>query len=159
MIRTDRGVSTGVSYALVIAISLVLTTGLVFGASSLVEQNQRSVTNQQTQVVGQQLAATLVHADRLAATEPEPRNLAITRRFPTRVAGSQYRITLTPAPGTVPTINRTVITLRPVASDAVARTNVSTSLQVGPAGGTTVLGGDVRVIYDPATDRLEVRNV
>lgn len=158
MIRTDRAVSSGVSYALVIAISLALTTGLVLGASTLVEQNQRSVTTQQTQVVGQQLAATLVHADRLAATEPEPRNLAITRRFPTRVAGSQYRITLTPAAGTVPTVNRTVITLRPVDSDAVVRTNVSTSLQVGPPGGTTVLGGDVRVVYDPVADRLEVQN-
>ncbi|WP_135365819.1 DUF7266 family protein [Halosimplex halophilum] len=88
----DRAVSTAISYVLIVSLALVLTTGLVLGTESLIQNEREDTARQQLEVVGQQLAGTVMTVDRFNETEAVPETAAVTRQFPDRVAGSQYRI-------------------------------------------------------------------
>jgi len=88
----DRAVSTAISYVLVVSLALVLTTGLVLGTESLIENQREDTVRQQLEVVGQQLAGTAMTVDRFNETEAVPENASVTRQFPGRVAGSQYQV-------------------------------------------------------------------
>lgn len=154
----DRGVSSALSYALIIVLTVSLTTGLVLGTNELVTDQRQQVAHDQLEVVGQRLAATIMTVDRLNATETRPEVAAITRDFPRRVSGVQYRVE-TVAVGS----DRWRLYLEARA------VSISESFTVRLQSGvdleeTTVNGGPLRVSYDrhpsdPSKDRVRIDHV
>ena len=80
MITDRRAVSSVVSYTLLVGITLVLTTGLILGTGSVVEQQRERTAQSQLQIVAERLSDTLTTADRLVrGTETAPDTLFYTR--------------------------------------------------------------------------------
>lgn len=90
--KDERAVSTTVSYALTLSITTLLVTGLLIAGGDFVTEQRDSATRNELRVLGQQLAADVSAADRLARTAGEDGDIQLTRRLPERVAGSTYRI-------------------------------------------------------------------
>lgn len=150
MIADRRAVSSVVSYSLLIAITLLLTTGLLIGTGSLVEQQREGTARSQLQVVAERFSDTVMTADRLVrGTESEPDTVALTRRFPARVAGTGYTIAVTTG-GSGPQVRIEAHNL-----DAVVTVPLRVETNVEP---TRINGGTIRVVYNPSASRLEVGN-
>lgn len=151
MILDRRAVSSVISYTLLIGITLALTTGLIFGTGALVEQQREGTARSQVTVIAERLADSVMTADRLArGTEAQPETVVLTRRFPTRIAGTGYKIAVrTGGPGP---------RIRVDANDLDATATVPLRVDSGLAE-TRVNGGTIRIVYDPtASPSLEVRN-
>lgn len=151
--RDDRAASTAISYVLVAAIALALTTGLIFGTESLVEDRRQDTARQQLEVVGQQLASTVMTVDRFNETEAVPEQAAVTRQFPNRVAGSQYQVAVVAEDRDA---GRYTLYLDAVDS------NVNVSVPIRQADSdlreTRVNGGTLRVTYVHATKEVVIRH-
>lgn len=151
---TDRAVSSAVSYVLLVAIALVLTSALIIGTSTLVENQREQAVEGQLEVVGQQLASTIMSVDRLNATEAEPTSAAITRRFPRRAAGAQYFVGVI-----VEDADRGRYTLYLDAVDTDVNVTVPVQAADTEVRQTRVGGGTLRVVYDPATAEVVIESV
>lgn len=149
----DRALSSVVTYSLTVAIALALTTGLVLGSEALIETQREEAAQEQIEVIGEQLGSTLSTAGRLNATDADPETLVVTRQFPDRVAGSQYRV-LVAKGDTGP--DAYVVYLETVDFDI----NVSVSVRVSASHlrRTRVNGGPLRVRYDEPTEQLVVES-
>jgi len=146
----DRAISSALTYSLVTVITLALTAGLVFGAESLVnDQRERTVQNQ-LDVVGQRLSSTVMTVDRMGRLDGTT-TVGVTREFPQRTAGSQYRIRVSDSPrsdrGTIYVESR----------DTGMNVSVPFRLSGAEIEPTTVNGGPVRIVYDPTTSPDTVR--
>jgi len=149
----DRAASTAISYVLIISLALVLTTGLILGTESLIQNEREDSVRQQLEVVGQQLAGTVMTVDQFNGTEAPPEAAAVTRQFPGRVAGSQYRV------GVIaddPDSGRYTLYLDAVDPDV----NVTVPVQQVDAGlrPTRVNGGPLRVEYVDASQEVVIRD-
>jgi FlaG/FlaF family flagellin (archaellin) len=152
VIDDRRAVSSVVSYTLLVGITLVLTTGLILGTGSVVEQQRERTAQSQLQIVAERFSDTLTTADRLVrGTETAPDTVALTRRFPARVAGTGYTLAVTTG-GSGPR-------LRIEANDLDATVTVPLRVETDLAE-TRVNGGTVRVVYDPTASppQLEVHD-
>lgn len=89
---TDRAVSVSLNYVLTLAITTMLMTGLLFATSSIVEDRRDSATRSELRVVGEQVASSLMAADRLAQSDAS--TVEVVAEGPERVAGSRYTVTL-----------------------------------------------------------------
>lgn len=89
---TDRAVSVSLNYVLTLAITTMLMTGLLFATSNIVEDRRDSATRSELRVVGEQVAASLMAADRLAQSEAS--TVEVVAESPDRVAGSDYTVSL-----------------------------------------------------------------
>lgn len=92
---TDRAVSVTVGYALNLTIATLLLSGLFIASGSLVQSEQERVINNELEVIGQQIAADLMTADRLIEAGDEDRtdaNGEIGVSLPNQVAGSSYTL-------------------------------------------------------------------
>lgn len=150
--RDDRAVSSAVGYTLMVVIALALTTGLVFGTESMIENQQRTVVRDQLEIIGEELAATVMTVDRFDASATEPEKATVVRQFPARVAGSQYRVELVENAGT----GRVEVRLEAVDVDVSVRVPIrnTTKLRLD----NPVNGGTLRVAYDTGENRIEIRN-
>lgn len=150
---TDRGVSTVVSYALILGIVALLTTGLLFSMSGFVDGQQRDTTHSTFEVVGNTLAGDVAVADRLVTASEQPQTVSVTSTLPDRVAGSSYVIDVEDTGD-----GSAVLTLRGGAGtgdggDVFTTVTVRTET---PVESTTVEGGAVEVRYDSANETLVV---
>jgi hypothetical protein len=95
MADVDRAVSPVFGYALTLSISTLLIAGLLIAASGYVDSQRESTSENELNVVGQQVASDIAAADRLSRTDgADSDTLSITRTVPDRVVGSTYRIRL-----------------------------------------------------------------
>lgn len=140
-----RGASTTLSYVLTLSITAILISGLLIATGGVLEDRRESVTRDELQVVGQQISAKLMAADRLAATDPA--ELVVRGDFPNRIAGSAYTIAVN-ASGPQPH-------LRLVATDVDASVTVSLTNRTALAE-TRIVGGDLEITLT-AADELEVQ--
>ena len=143
----DRGVSTVVGFVLTLGITSLLVIGLLVGTSGFVDGQRQSTVRDEMEVLGQQLAADIAAADRLNRTGGD--TVAIDRPFPDDVTGLSYQIT-------VDSGQPVRITLATTNPDVSVEVTVRTVTDV--AGGTTLNGGDVEVVYDESADELVVQN-
>lgn len=145
---TDRAVSVAVNYVLTLTIATLLLSGLAVTAGGLIEAQSEEAIRSELDVLGQQLAANIESADRLATVaKGNTAEVRIESALPTRVAGSGYTID--------------------VAGDTIVlRTTdpeVSVSVQFTVSDGTaveterTVRGGNVLIERD-GDDRLVVES-
>ncbi|GCF14598.1 hypothetical protein Harman_25330 [Haloarcula mannanilytica] len=150
--RETRAVSTPLGYALTLAITAILVTGLLVAGTGFVEQRQESVIREELSVIGQQVAADFARVDRLVvAADSSGTSLTATTRqtFPERVSGSSYRLSLDPS------AERLVLTsAAPEVRVTVSVTNRTTLRE------STVDGGTVAVTYNGThgSDALEVND-
>ncbi|SDM18358.1 hypothetical protein SAMN04487949_1184 [Halogranum gelatinilyticum] len=83
-----RGSSTALGYVMTLSITAVLISGLLISTGGVVEDQRDSVARDELDVAGQRLAATLMSADRLAASGGEDVRVQI--QLFDSVVGSQY---------------------------------------------------------------------
>ena len=140
---SDRGVSFTVSYVLSLSVAVLLVAGVVIGTGNVVRDQRESAIESEAMVVGDEVAASLMTADRLARTG-DASELSTTVDLPDRLADTSYRVALDT--GGSPAVV--------VETDAPSvRVRVPLSTEV-PLASATVEGGDVRVVYRPASDEL-----
>ncbi|MFC6974724.1 hypothetical protein ACFQL1_08555 [Halomicroarcula sp. GCM10025709] len=143
----DRGVSTALNYVLALAVVALLVSGLFVGMSGFAEERRDGAVRTELSVVGNRLATELGTAERLALTG-DARTVRVGVALPARVSGTDYAVAIS---RTAP--EQYVLVLRAPAADVSATVRLRSRVRVRP---TTVGGGDLRVVYDGATDRLEV---
>lgn len=149
-----RGVSSAVSYSIIIVLTLALTGGLIVGTDALVSSQRDRAVSDQLDVVGEQLASTIQTVDRMAATTSS--RAEVTREFPQRAAGTQYRVILT---DTGPPGGQYQITVETSDGDVTTRTAVSVDTPLDLGGTEERLnGGALRVRYDDGPDNLVVED-
>lgn len=148
----DRAVSTAISYVLVVSLALLLTTGLILGTESLIQDEREETVRQQLEVVGQQLAGTVMTVDRFNETEAVPETAAVTRPFPARVAGSQYQVGVL---ADDPDRGRYTLYLDAVDIDV----NVTVPVRQVDTGlrSTRINGGRLRIEYVHASQEVVIR--
>jgi hypothetical protein len=148
--RETRAVSTPLGYALTLAITAILVTGLLIAGTGFVEERQESVIREELSVIGQQVAADFARVDRMVmAADSRNESLTATTRqtFPERVSGSSYRLSLDPSS------ERLVLTsTAPEVRVTVSVTNRTTLRE------STVDGGVIEVAYNGSSDALEVHD-
>lgn len=133
--RTDRAVSSQVSYVLTIAIVAALLSTVTFVMSDVVTDQRENATEAELTVVGERLSAQLNAADDLAL-RGSPSTLRISTNLPDRVAGSGYVVEL----------RASEIELRTTDPDVTVTINHRTTT---PVAGATVNGDpDVTIVLD-----------
>ncbi|WP_224332167.1 DUF7266 family protein [Haloprofundus halobius] len=138
--RTDRAVSTTLSYVLALGITGILISGLLVAGGGLVEDQRDRTLENELRVVGQQLAADLETADALAASAPSG-TVRLDRRLPSRVVGTSYVVDVVDGDDDGEADSIRLSTSSPDVAVTVAfvtRTAVATE---------SVNGGDVRIDY------------
>lgn len=98
---TDRAVSSTLNYVLSLAIATLLVTGLFIAGGDFVDDRRTNVIRSELQVVGQQVAADAVRADRMisASDSASSATVRINQSLPPRVVGASYRVWFVPASG------------------------------------------------------------
>lgn len=90
----DRAVSIVVNYVIVLTIVALLGSGLFVTATDYVQSQQSSAIRSELRDVGNDLAADLSAADRLARSSTGDGTVSLHTAPPDRVAGSTYRISI-----------------------------------------------------------------
>lgn len=143
----DRAVSFTVSYVLSLAVAVLLVSGVVIGTGNLVRDQRKSAIKSEATVVGDEVAASLMTADRLARTG-DATDLSTTVDLPDRLADTPYTVTLD-ADGSPAVV---------VETDAPSvRVRVPLTTEISLAS-NTVTGGDVTVVYRPSSDELTLED-
>lgn len=91
-LREDRAVSTAVGYTLTLGIMTLLITGLLIAGGGFVEDQRERTIRAELQVVGQQIAADLDAADRLARADGTDTTVEVRHQHPERVTGASYTV-------------------------------------------------------------------
>lgn len=94
MRRNTRGVSVTLSYVLTLGITAILISGLLLGAGSLFETQQRQSAQTQLQDVGGSFAQQINAVDRLADSGRADASVAVS--LPSQVSGGDYSIDVQP---------------------------------------------------------------
>lgn len=146
--RSDRAVSSALTYGLVVVITVSLTGGLILGADALVNDQREKAVRGQLDVIGQRLASTVETVDRMGQADGTT-TARITREFPRRTAGAQYRIRVVQAGSP----DRGTIYVE--ARDLGVTRRVPVRLSSTTLEETRLNGGPLRVVYDSGTVRVE----
>jgi len=133
--RSDRAVSTALSYVLTLGITALLTAGLVLTAGGVLETQERATARDQLEVAGERLGSKLMAADRLADTDPE--TVRVRGELPRQVAGSSYVVTVDPGSDE--------LVLNASGPDVSVRVSYVTRLDVR---GEPVSGGSFEIVLD-----------
>lgn len=145
----DRAVSNTLSYSLTLTMATLLVVGLLTAGSTFVGDQQSHVVRSELEVVGQRLAADVSTADRLVALSDGAGDVNVTSRLPQSVSGASYSIEVRTGGGNAS------LELRSPAFDGGVAVPLANATAVEA---TTTSGGDVVVVYDESTGRLEVTN-
>lgn len=95
---TDRALSTIVNYSLMLVVIGLLVSGLLVGVNGYVGNQNERVVRSELSVVGNQLAADLGTADRLAGTLNSSGEVEINGDLPNRVGGKPYLVAIDSTP-------------------------------------------------------------
>ncbi|WP_306055569.1 DUF7266 family protein [Natronococcus wangiae] len=145
---TDRALSNVLSYSLLLAVTIVVVTGVSIAAGGLLESQQERAVQEELDVIGERMAADLQTADRLAQTESETKELTVTSNSPQTVSEGRYMVAIE---GNDPTI----LTLEGPETGVTVETKVVTTTQIEE---TQLSGGTLEISYDSSADKLVVSN-
>jgi len=153
LVTDRRAVSSTVTYALTVAVTTVLVSGLVIAAGGVVSDQRERAVRDELGVVGERLAAELEAADELVADEDAELGLRTTH--PDRLAGTDYSVALVAsAPG--PCDRFPCLALTTSDPDASVTVPLVTETAVRS---TRVPGGDVAVVYEPENGTLTLEGL
>ncbi len=139
---TDRAVSSALNYTLTLAISTLLVTGLLIAGIDFVEARQDQVLRTELSVIGEQVAADIDRAYRLAAAGEGTTDVWINQTFPEEVAGTRYWVYLEPG-----SPSRVVVESND--PEVTAEVRLKRTLSVAES---RTDGGDVAVVYNGSAD-------
>lgn len=145
---TDRAISVTLGYTLTLAVTGLLTAGLLIAGTGFVDDTREDVVRQELEVIGQHVAGNVEAADRLVEAGDDPSTVTVNETFPSRVAGTTYGIELDPGNGGQLHLSATDV-------DASVTVEVGTTTAVGDSSAN---GGEVAVVYDESADELVIRN-
>ena len=145
----ERAVSTTLGYALSLTVSMLLVSGLLIAGGGFVEDQRERTIRSELRVIGQQVSADLATADRLANIGGSVERVVVSRDLPEEVTGTRYTIAVRTDGA------ETYLVLSTEDPEVSLRVNVASETTVSE---TDISGGDVRVVYDPAADELEVQH-
>lgn len=140
---TDRGVSTVVSYVLVLGIVALLSVGLVVSMAGMLDQHRGDASTSSLEVVGHAIADDLATADRLATAGNETETVEVYSDLPEEVADRSYSIA----------IEGDEVHLWTHDGEATATVTIRTST---PVEATTVAGGSLRIAYNESDGWLVI---
>lgn len=150
-IRLDeRAVSTTLGYALTLAITTLLITGLVFAVGTEVENRRESAITTEMNVIGNQITASLSSADRLAQASGTNGVVVVSRSYPTDVAGTPYNVEIVDEGAGEYDLQ---LTSTDPEETVVVSTTLDTPLETG-----TVPSGRLVISYNTVTDTLSVES-
>lgn len=146
----ERAVSIPTQYVLLLVIVALLSSGLFVGIGGFVQSQQADAVRDGLSVAGTRLAADIVAADRLAASLDGAGALTVSADTPDQIAGVTYTIAIRDVePG------RSELVLQATNLDVPVVVDVVTGVDLAEG---SVAGGPLLLVYDPANDRLEIRN-
>lgn len=137
---TGRAVSTTIGYTLTLVVTTLLATGLLVAGGDLVDDQRERTVRTGLEVVGEQVAAELAAADRLARTT-DPGNAQTRRDLPETIAGTGYTIDVK-----LNGANERYLVLSTTDPDVSVGVNVTTVKTIDH-NSTPIKGGDIRVSY------------
>lgn len=147
----ERGVSTVVSYVLVLGIAALLVSGVFTATGVVLDREHEQSVRSGMEVVGNQVAADIAVADRLATHAGASGNVTVTSDLQGQIARSTYRIEIAEAGGE----GQYVLTLR--SADPAVELSITARSET-PIETGTVDGGSIEIVYDSEAGTLEVRN-
>lgn len=150
--RADRGVSTVVSYSLILGIVSILLVTLILSFTPLVTNQQTSAVHSTLTVVGHDVAGDIESVDRLAIAAGSDGTVVHRTRLPDRVGGSPYRIEID-QPGAETLYE---LTFRSPDQELGVTVPVRTQTEIDVAAGGTLDGGDLEIVY--SGDELVIEN-
>ena len=142
--RSDRGQSIALDYTLGLAVGFLLITGLLIAGGDYITDQRDRAQQSELRVIGQQLAADIEAADRLAAAATNG-EVRIERSLPSTVARSGYTVNVT-------TDENPELLLSSRSAPVEVRVDLTNETAVAP---TTFNGGFVVVEYT-ASGEIEV---
>ena len=143
-----RGVSTTIGYALTLAITTLLVTGLLVGIGGFVDDQRQRAIESELSVIGQQIAADVQAADRFA--QAGDTGFAIRRDVPNDVVGRSYRVSVVVDDAHDPPLD-TYLRLETSDPDIVVEVDLMVRTDISES---SFAGGSVSVTYD--SGQLEV---
>lgn len=149
---SDRGVSTVVSYALILGIVALLLVALTMAFAPLVTSQQTSAVHSTLEVVGNDLAGDVESVDRLAVAAGANGTVVHRTRLPERIGGSSYRIEIDQPGGET----YYEITLRSPDHELGVTVTVRTQTEIDVAEIGTLDGGHLEIAYEG--DGMVIRN-
>lgn len=144
--RDGRGQSVALDYTLGLAVGFLLITGLIIAGGDYVTDQRNRAQQQELRVVGQQVAADIEAADRLAVSSTNG-DVRVERTLPSTVARSSYTIEVTDE-------DDPSLVLASQSSSVSVRIDLTNQTALAP---TTITGGRVVVDYT-TSDELELRS-
>lgn len=144
-IRDDRAVSVAVTHVLTVGITAILISGLLLGASSLLETQQERSAENALNTIGERLGSEITNLDQ-QATAGE--TASINTSHQRQVAGSQYTVTLLDSGcSTYPLIDSSpCVVLESQGEDVTVAIPLSEDIEV--EDDVTVTGGPIEIVYD-----------
>jgi hypothetical protein len=149
--RDRRAVSTTVNYVISLGVALLLVTGMLIAAGDFLDGQRTQTTENELEVVGQQIAGDISSAGRLANAS-ENSEFTLERSYPETAAGNDYSLTITTAAGVTDGHELTLESSGPNVEVVVP----FTTMKPVDSPPVNLRGGDVEISYDPATGRLVV---
>jgi|AntDeeMinimDraft_4_1070355.scaffolds.fasta_scaffold00150_34 hypothetical protein len=143
----DRAVSTAVSHAITIGITSIMLTGLMIGASQMVDDQRQYVVERGLEDVSSAVVSDLMRIDQFNTTNAP---MSFTADHPERIGGSHYSIDVHPEPSETTVYVNTSASVR---HDSVPARFANES----DVCESTVDGGQVQVAYDAAADCIVLR--
>lgn len=141
----DRAVSVTVGYAMNLTLMTILLSGLFIASGGLIESERERVATDELDVIGQQITAELMAADRLASASNES-TIELTVELPDRVAGSRYTIDT----------NDSENELELSATELDAKTRVPFTTNKSVTSESTVRGGDLTIEFERSDEEWKL---
>lgn len=138
-----RGVSTVVSYTLILGIVSILFVTLILSFTPLVTNQQTSAVHSTLTVVGHDVAGDIESVDRLAIAAGSDGTVVHRTRLPDHVGGSPYRIEIEESGGET----RYELTFRSPDHELSVTVPVRTQTEIDVAASGTLDGGDLEIVY------------
>lgn len=147
---TDRAISTTVGYVITLGITSLLVSGLLIAGGGFVQDTRQGTVQDELEVIGQQLAADIASADRLAGAGGPNAEVRIERELPDTVTGRTYSVSVTDS-----TSGPSEVTLTLSTEDPDVSVDVSLYVQRDVATGD-LQGGDVVIELNTAVSPPEI---
>lgn len=124
----DRGLSTAVSYVLMLGIVALLVSTMTPVFAAIVSDQQEDAVASNLEVIGHDLAGEIERADRLAIAAGENNSVVVEMDLPARIGEGGYLVVIAGDPAT----NRTQIRLHSPDHDITVAVGLNTTLALEP---------------------------
>ncbi len=141
----NRSQALALDYVIGLGVAMVLTMGLLIAGGGFIGEQREAAARTQLEVVGQQIAADLEAADRLAVSAGNMGTIRLNRQIPETIAGSQYRVELVE-------ISDPYLELRTAQPDTTVKVEFVNSTAIT---GSNAGGGLISIRYTSGTLTLE----